>query len=181
MHTTASGVSASAAALALREASERLLGDCARASDLQWLFRPTPEAWSTSQIVEHVAVSNRNIRALLAQRLLASPLSGRRADVIDVEIPFLFYRGDEPPNVGRPTGEWTDRPVALEALASSVRELLDWSAAADADLRRFGLPHPVFGLLDGVQWLLFAAAHMERHRSQVIGLRRLPGYPIQVA
>ena len=37
------------------------------------------------------------------------------------------------------------------------------------------VPHPVFGLMDGLQWVLFAAAHTERHRAQLIGLiKRYP-------
>jgi hypothetical protein len=31
-----------------------------------------------------------------------------------------------------------------------------------------GAPHPAFGLLDGEQWLLFASAHLERHRAQLL-------------
>jgi hypothetical protein len=45
------------------------------------------------------------------------------------------------------------------------------------DLRGVAVPHPVFGLLDGVQWLFFAAAHTERHRAQLIGLKRHCNFP----
>jgi hypothetical protein len=42
----------------IRDASERLLADCAGASDVQWVFRPTPTQWSMAQITEHVAMAN---------------------------------------------------------------------------------------------------------------------------
>ena len=170
-------MNAKSAAQAVREAGERLVAECARASTAQWLFRPALDAWSMSHVAEHVAIANGNLHALLAKRLLASPLEGRTPDVLDLEIPYVFYRGDEPPNVGKPTGTWTDPRAALEKLAASAHAIVAWGEATDADLRRFGAPHPAFGLLDGVQWLLFAAAHMERHRSQVIGLRRAPAHP----
>jgi hypothetical protein len=55
-----------------------------------------------------------------------------------------------------------------------VRGIEQWAAEnVGRDLRAIGTPHPVFGLLDGVQWLLFAGAHTERHRAQLIGLVKL--------
>jgi uncharacterized damage-inducible protein DinB len=154
----------------IRDAAERFLSCCTRATGEQWRFRPGPSAWSMSQITEHVALSNHNIHRMLTKRLLGSLIDGRATSVLDVEIPYLFYRGDEPPNVATPTGDWTDRKVAAEAFDESARALLAWAGTQDSDLRAVGLEHPVFGLLDGVQWLLFAAAHMERHRAQMIGL-----------
>ena len=162
----------------IREATERFLAQFATASDTQWTFRPSPNAWSMAHVTEHVATSNRNIARVLAKPLLSSPLAGRVPDVIDAEIPYLFYRGEEPPNVAAPAGDWTDRKVAAEALEASARAILDWLRGVSADLRTFGVAHPAFGVLDGVQWLLFVAAHVERHRAQLIGIRRHPDFPV---
>ena len=46
-------------------------------------------------------------------------------DVDDEEIPYLVYRGDEPPHVAAPTGTWTDRAVALADIDASVQPFLD--------------------------------------------------------
>jgi len=91
--------------------------------------------------------------------------------VLDVEIPYLFYRGDEPPTVATPTGTWTDPVDAARRLAASVDAIASWARATSLDLRDVGVRHPVFGVLDGMQWLLFATAHVERHRAQAIGVR----------
>ena len=91
-------------------------------------------------------------------------------DIDDEEIPYLFYRGDEPPHVATPTGTWTDRSVALADLDASVQAFMDDARFEEADPRTVGRPHPVFGLLDGHQWLLFAAAHTLRHHAQVLGV-----------
>ena len=163
----------SAATAAIRGAAERLRADCARASEAQWSARPSADGWSVAHVAEHVAISNRGILATLGKRVATSPLAGRATDVLDLEIPYLFYRGEEPPQVATPTGRWT-QAAALDALDASSRALLDWAEDSALDLRAVGAPHPFFGLLDGIQWLLFAAAHMERHRAQVIGLV-LPG------
>jgi uncharacterized damage-inducible protein DinB len=62
----------------VREATERFLAKCARASDSQWLFRPTPTSWSMAQATEHVALSNRNIYGMLTKRLLDNPIDGQQ-------------------------------------------------------------------------------------------------------
>ena len=56
-------------------------------------------------------------------------------------------------------------------IAPGSAEVVEWAKAAPDDLRDYGTKHQIFGLLDGVQWL-YVAAHMERHRAQLVGLAR---------
>jgi hypothetical protein len=159
------------------EAAERFAAECARATDGQWSFRRDATQWSMAHVTEHVALSNRNIFQMLSKHLLHSPRDGRSTGVIDVEIPYLFYRGgDEPPNVAAPTGTWT-KAAAAEALLDGARAIVEWSGRVDGELREAAIAHPVFGLLDGIQWLLFTTAHMERHRAQLIGLKQHGDFP----
>jgi len=161
----------------MRKASERFLAEGATASAAQWTFRPAPGQWSMAEVTEHVAIANQGILGLLSRRLRASELGASTPDVTDDEMPYLFYRGEEPENVGTPTGSWTARQEAAKAFGASVQPILDWADAADFDLRKCGIAHPVFGLMDGVQWLLFAVAHTERHRAQLVGLRKHKDFP----
>jgi len=123
-------------------------------------------------VAEHVTIANRGILARLSKTIEGSPIRGRAPGVIDDEIPYLFYRGDEPPNVATPTGAWTSWKEVQPTFLESATALRSWVEATTLDLRAYGVPHPVFGLLDGMQWILFAAAHTERHRAQLIGLGR---------
>ena len=129
-----------------------------------------PAGWSPSQMTEHVAISCDNIARLLRGHLASNPIARGATGVLDVEIPYLFYRGDEPPSVATPTGTWTDPADGARRLAASVDAIASWAASTPLDLRTVGVRHPVFGVLDGMQWLLFAAAHVERHRAQAIGV-----------
>ncbi len=158
----------------LRRSTDRFIDGIAGTSEAQFLSHSGPGHWSASEITEHLAIANRGIHARLTKGLetLASPGS-----VADDEIPYLFYRGDEPPNVSTPTGSWTDIDRAIEEFAGTAERLISWHAGSDRDLRACGAPHPVFGVLDGHQWLLFAQAHIERHRAQVIGLASHPDFP----
>lgn len=118
-------------------------------------------------VAEHVTIANRNM-AFRLQKLV--PLSGREPEIIDDEIPYLFYRGDEPPNIATPSGSWTSWLEHADEYRQSVAGILDWRSPSD--LRNVGSAHPIFGTLDGMQWLMFSGAHTERHRAQLIGLMR---------
>ena len=154
----------------LRDATQRFARQCDLASSTRWNVRPEPGEWSMGDVAEHVTMANRGILARLSKAL--PPLDGRRPEVIDEEIPFLFFRGDEPPNVATPTGTWTSWNEVQETFREHAAALSSWVEETALDLRAHGAPHPAFGLMDGIQWGLFAAAHMERHRSQLIALAR---------
>jgi hypothetical protein len=55
---------------------------------------------------------------------------------------------------------------------------MDWLERTVVDLRGFCAPHPALGLLDGKQWLLFVAAHVERHTRQILEIKEQPGFPV---
>ncbi len=156
----------------LRDATARFVEQCSRATSSQWNFRPRPGAWSMGDVAEHVTLANRGILARLSKTVVGSPIEGRVPDIIDEEIPYLFYRGDEPPNVSTPTGAWTSWREVARTFQEHATALFVWVDDTNLDLRAYGAAHPVFGLLDGMQWVLFAAAHTERHRAQLIGIQR---------
>jgi len=62
-----------------------------------------------------------------------------------------------------PIGQFTEASDALTA----------WYENTDSDLRSLTYPRALFGLLDGVQWLLFAASHHDNHARDVLELRKL--------
>ncbi len=156
----------------LRDATGRFVQHCSLAANRQWNFRPRPGAWSMGDVAEHVALANRGILTRLSKTLVGSPIEARVPDIIDEEIPYLFYRGDEPPNVATPTGGWTLWTEVAKTFQEHATALLLWVDETHLDLRAYGVAHPVFGLMDGMQWVLFAAAHTERHRAQLIGIQR---------
>jgi hypothetical protein len=44
-----------------------------------------------------------------------------------LERPYLFFAGDEPPDVARPTGAWTDRGDCVARLSASADALIAWA------------------------------------------------------
>ena len=155
------------------EATQRLI-DVVDGIDVEAFVARSDGAgpWSVSEVVEHVAIANRNILGVVSSRL--EPMVGP-SDLMDEEMPYLFYGSEEPPNVGAPTGAWTDIDDALSRLDGTARDLGGWAIDAPFDLRGRGARHFAFGTLDGAQWLRFSAAHTWRHRRHVLQVRRALG------
>lgn len=155
----------------IEQATTRFIDVLAEVDAGRWTARPDADHWSLSEVVEHVTLTNRGIIVRLGGlRRLDAP-----ADITDEEMPYLFYRGAEPPNLARPTGIWTDVDEAVAQLRASASALVAWADGTPLDLRAHGVPHPVFGVLDGAQWLRFAAVHTWRHRAELQAVRQAVG------
>jgi len=152
-----------------RRAVSRTIATCQSIPSELWNGTPEQPA-SFGEILEHMAIAN----GLTGKRLKAIATRTEDADFSSVleddEIPHVFWRAAEPPNLAVPTGTWTDRDEAIERFRVGTLELIDLTSEDCGNMRKKGEPHPVFGPMDGVQWALFAAAHTERHRSEMIGL-----------
>lgn len=148
------------AAARLTRIAQRLDAGC-------WNWSPSAGRWSPAQVVEHVILVNR-----IGSRRLATLAPRLEPPAIDdLDIPYLFYQGDEPAGLADPTGQFPNRADALAAL-NEAAQALGASAGLTPDLRSRAAAHPLFGIMDGVQWVMFYAAHMERHRAEIIGLER---------
>lgn len=152
-----------------RRAVSRAIATCQSIPIEAWNGTPD-QPISFGEILEHMAIANgltgRRLRAMASRDEDKNFVSALEDD----EIPHVFWRGAEPPNLAVPTGTWTDRDHAIERFRVGTSELIELAFTDCGDMRKKGEPHPKFGPLDGVQWALFAAAHTERHRSEMIGL-----------
>ena len=152
-------------------------------SSSQWAFKPAPDRWSILETAEHVAVVNRGIHRLLTTKLLAAPLTAEQKvamkDKDDLVIRMMFDRSvrQDAPELVRPTSRWTETALLIRAFEESRDGTIAWTRAATVELREYALPHPALGLLDGTQWLLFMAAHTERHTRQVLETKAVQGFP----
>lgn len=141
-------------------------------SDAQWRIRPAGQEWSMAETVEHVVLANRAVRGALG-RLRASPLAADAERYDDAAIGGDMFRtaAPAPPGAADPTGCYATRADGVTALRASCDAIAASANEATIDLRANGVVHPVFGVFDGVQWILFAAAHTDNHVPQLRALR----------
>lgn len=146
--------------------------------EAEWGFKPAPDRWSVAEAAEHTTVVLDSITRMVTTKLLEQPLPPRESSprtTDDQIIRLMFDRSKrrDAPSTTLPTGRYASRDETVAAFIAARDRLADWVAATDADLREFGSPHPALGKLDGVQWLLFVAAHTERHTRQILETRAL--------
>ncbi len=167
----------------LKETRAALVNSTQGLTEAQWRHRPSPEEWSIGDCVEHLAIVEASLLRGI-QRMASAPaapedqiaLAAGKEDLIAKAVPSRGRRVKGPPEA-MPKGEWTDAETLL-ARFIEVRERVIVYAATTADpIRTRQFPHFVFGPLDGFQWLIFMAAHSERHRRQLEEVKTSAGFP----
>ena len=149
-------------------------------SEAQWNFKPGPDRWSVAQVMEHIAASEDFIRANFLDKVMTLPGGepGRDAKKMDAAveamIPDRSHKAQAPeplvPNnrFGTPEG-------SLKHFLES-RETTEQYLRSTAGLRDHVMDGPV-GKMDGYEFILFIAAHNERHVKQINEVKADPNFP----
>lgn len=153
---------------------ERLKTTVADLSDAEATAVPADETWSAQMIVEHLWMVEFGVSRICAKLLEAAKADGRPGDgrlslsadfgersktVADVKI--------QAPERVQPTGNVTigealEKMTASRAQINGLRaDLEQW----DSSQHRF--PHPFFGEITAVEWLVMLGGHEARHTKQI--------------
>ena len=157
----------------LLEAVNGLIGE-------QRTFRPAEDRWSVADCVEHLTVVEQFVLQRIQKALDERPAQLAETLGKDQEIRDRVPRRDErvmAPEQAKPIGRWPDCEESLRQFEAARERTLRFSAETQADLRSRAFPHPTLGPLDCCQWLLFLAAHCERHARQVEEVKSDPSFP----
>lgn len=150
---------------------DALLSTVSALDDHAWRARPDPQAWSPLDILEHLAIVERSVLALVAERLPGRPpRPDRKAALSDDEVAARIEdrrQTAEAPVPVRPKSEMTSGAEAVAAFESVRSDVLRFTSETKSDLRSMLAPHAILGVLDAYQWLLFVGAHANRHRAQI--------------
>jgi len=149
-------------------------------SEAQWKFKPAPDRWSIAEIVEHIALVEEIVIQNVCAQFANAPAgaAGRDPQPVDqlilAKVPDRSTKYQAPPPI-RPTGRWTPNEALQHFLAARIET--DAFLRSSQDLRGHVVNHPVFGALDGCQWVLAAAGHAERHTKQILEVKGDPNFP----
>jgi len=154
-------------------------------NETQENFRPSPDAWSIAEIVEHLSITEGRMFNLLNKMLAETETAGDGAGIKDSHFhPFsldhLIERSRnekiETPVAARPRGgvPLSDSLLKMRRTREELRALLPRLEAAD--LSSAAYPHPIFGPLDVYQWLAFVGLHEDRHLGQIGSLIERPEF-----
>lgn len=159
------------------ETRERLCRRVESLSDEEATTRPGPEAWTISQVVEHLAkIEDRLLRMMTMMMTKAEGAAAGRDESAPVEMkPFSLDALIERSRREKYTAPEAVAPGGTDSLADSLarlrrsrEELRALRPRIEAiDLSGVTYPHPAFGPLDFYQWLAFIGLHEERHLRQI--------------
>lgn len=138
--------------------------------------RPTPERWSIAEVLEHLAIVERQVTALLRRGVQKAEAAGPLPDDPDTAPVLPTIDGalllDRERRVAagpqvQPKGTLT-ADAAWQTLADQRRELLELLTRVDGKRTdAVQAPHPVLGALTFQQWIAFLGYHEARHAAQV--------------
>jgi len=150
-------------------------------SQAQWDFRPAADRWSVAQVMEHIAAAEDFIRdKLLKEKVMVAPAGEPGRDVkqtdeaVVAKVPDRTHKAQAPEPLvpsnrfGSPDG--------------SVRHFVESRATTEqflkttTGLRDHVMDGPV-PKMDGYEFVLFIAAHCERHTKQINEVKADPNFP----
>ncbi|HLL73226.1 MAG TPA: DinB family protein [Pyrinomonadaceae bacterium] len=174
-------------------------------SDAQQTFRPTDDAWSIAEIMEHLSIIETNMVRLIGMLLAktesaaATVNTGAGAqdagadasagDATATPSPRAFQPFSMDALIDTIKDKKLDapeqvRPGGQMALADSLAALRATRASLEslrprleaADLTAAAYPHPAWGDLNIAQWLAFIGLHEGRHLAQIKRLMEAPDF-----
>jgi hypothetical protein len=150
-------------------------------SDAQWNFKPAPDRWSVAEVMEHIAASEDFIRGNIETKVMTSPPRSSPADIKSLDefvlqaVPDRSHKAQAPEPL-RPTNRFGSPKDSIkhfkESRAKTIAFLKDTK-----DLRDHAMDSPMGKPLDGYEWVLFLAAHSERHTKQIEEVKADPNFP----
>jgi hypothetical protein len=152
-------------------------------SQKQWTFKPVPDRWSVAEVAEHITVSESSLSGLVEKQIMTSPAAPEKREQVKGKDELILQRVPDrshkaqAPEFLRPTGRWATEADLTKAFEESREATMDYIRTTNDDLRDHFFDHPVFGTLDGYQWLLLISSHSARHTAQIEEVKADPNFP----
>lgn len=151
-------------------------------TDAQLNYRAAPDRWSAKECVYHIAISEKNLWAMLEGALKSPPNPEKRAEIkmTDEQVVTTIedrtnkvktFEPFEPKNTPYKTLD-----EALSYFKPTRAEHIKYLKSTTEDLRNHVVQMP-FGWLDCYQLSLMISAHSNRHTQQINEIKADPGFP----
>jgi len=163
---------------------DQVLAESAKLTEAQWTFKTAPERWSVGEVVQHLALAEPFIFDL-QQKTLSGPAATAeqmaatkgKDDMIRKVIPDRTKKAQAPePLQPAKAGNMGGQAAIVAAFRDRRNKTIEYASKTKDDLRGRVADSPL-GPLDGYQWLLFMAAHSERHLAQLREVKADPKFP----
>jgi hypothetical protein len=166
----------------LSRSREAVITETKNLSPAQWNFKESPDRWSISQVVEHLAYWELLLQREISQAIVAGPrpelIKGGRTDsavlaFLQEENPHIATEYTKPFTFTVPMGS-NEGKNNLAWFVKMRNEGIGFTDSTATDLRAYFL-RPGRGNVHQVFITLFA--HTDRHLKQIRKVKIHPGYP----
>jgi hypothetical protein len=167
----------------LEQSREAILDATRSLNDAQWRYKASDEDWSPAECVEHVAIVERMLLRRIHE-LMEGPaapddelakLTGKE-EILIKKVPSRGIKVTAP-DPARPKGQFATGAEVMVFFGEIRGRTIEYVKTTDHPVRTRTHPHMVFGPLDCYQWLIFMAAHTERHMNQLNEVKSHAGFP----
>jgi uncharacterized damage-inducible protein DinB len=161
---------------------DQVMSEVSKLSDAQWNFKQGPDRWSVGEVVEHLALAEAFLADTRQKVMAGAPATADQLakakpqdDVVLKAIPDRTKKVQAPEPI-QPKQRLGSRAQVMAAYSDRRAQTLAYAQKTADDLRSRVGDSPL-GPLDGYQWLLFVAAHNERHLGQIREVKADPKFP----
>lgn len=165
-------------------ARNRLVGCIEGLSNTQGYFKPTSDAWSIAEIVEHLVIAERGslnrvwsaADGLRRNRPVWAGEPLHRGKSIEEVVAETWIPHQPAPEVAMPR---RFGPLAFWRVAIQCNQLLleaTPSTLVDLNPTEIITAHPISGPWDALQWLSFIRFHIDHHRQQIERIIQNPDF-----
>lgn len=150
-------------------------------SEEQWNFKAAPDRWSVAQVMEHIAAAEDFIRTMTKEKIMMAPAGEPGRDLKKTDAAVLAMVPDRTNKVQAP--EPLVPSNRFGSPEGSVKHFVESRAATEdflkktPDLRQHAVDSPLGVKVDAYEWVLFIAAHSDRHTKQINEVKADPNFP----
>ena len=149
-------------------------------SEAQWNFKAAPDKWSVAQCTEHIAAAEDFVRGMIVEKVMKAPPAPDR-DIAKLDAGVMAMIPDrstkaQAPEPLVPTNRFGSPEGSLKHFVESRVTTEDFLKKTP-DLRAHAADSPLGSKLDAYEWVLFIAAHSQRHTKQIEEVKADPNFP----
>jgi hypothetical protein len=150
-------------------------------SKAQWNFKQATNRWSVAEVTEHIAAAEDFLMTLIVQQVMKAPARTNATDVVAIDEFVLKNVPDrsrkvQAPEPLQPSNRFGSPKDSLKHFQESRAKTIAFLKETK-DLRQHAIDSPIGKQLDGYEWVLFIAAHSERHTKQINEVKADPNFP----
>ena len=150
-------------------------------SPQQWNFKPAPDRWSVAEVAEHIAAAEDMLRGLVVDKVMIASARREPVDLVAVDAMVMTMIPDrsnkrQAPDPLKPTNRFGSPEGSLKHFEESRAKTEDFLSKTPG-LRDHAIQSPLGKDLDAYEWVLFIAAHSERHTKQINEVKADPNFP----